>query len=57
VFFPDAKGSGLADLGRFDAFSAVVALAAFIAQLRYQVNVIKLIGACGLAGLLARLLM
>ena len=57
VFFPDAKGSGLTDLGRFDAFSALVALAAFIAQLRYQVNVIKIIGACGLAGLLARLLM
>jgi chromate transporter len=61
VFFPDAKGSGLgpglANVGRFDVFSAVVALAAFIAQFRYQVNVIKIIGACGLAGLLARLLM
>ena len=57
VFFPDAQGSGLANLGRFDVFSAVVALAAFIAQLRYQVNVIKIIGACGLAGLLPTLLM
>ena len=57
VFFPDAQGLGLSNLGRFDVFSAVVALAAFIAQLRYQVNVIKIIGACGLAGLLVKLLM
>ena len=57
VFFPDAQGPGLANVGRFDVFSAVVALAAFVAQFRYQVNVIKIIGACGLAGLLARLLM
>jgi chromate transporter len=57
VFFPDAQGPGLENIGRFDVFSAIVALLAFIAQLRYQVNVIKIIGACGLAGLLARLLM
>jgi chromate transporter len=56
VFFPDAQGPGLANVGRFDMFSAVVALAAFISQLRYQVNVIKIIAACGLAGMLPGLL-
>jgi len=41
--------------GRFEWFSALVGVLAFAALLRYKVGVIPVIGACALAGLLARL--
>jgi chromate transporter len=41
--------------GRFEWFSALVGALAFAALLRYKVGVIPVIGACALAGLLARL--
>jgi len=41
--------------GRFEWFSALVGVLAFIALLRYKVGIIPVIGACALAGLLARL--
>jgi chromate transporter len=40
--------------GRFDSASAVIAVAAAIALLRYKRNVMQVIGACALLGLLAR---
>ncbi len=42
--------------GRFDAISAAIAVAAAIALFRFKRNVIHVIGACALAGLLVRLL-
>ena len=51
VLFPDGSP------GSFDVFSALIAVAAFVALFRYQVGVIKLILACGLAGLIWRLAM
>ena len=48
VFWPE----GLA--GRFDAVSALMALLAAVALVRYQRKVIHVIGACALAGLLLR---
>jgi chromate transporter len=42
--------------GRFDAASAVIALAAALALVRFKVHVIPLIAACGLVGLAVRLL-
>jgi len=42
--------------GRFDVTSAVIALAAFIALLRYKANVIHVIAACAVIGLLVKLL-
>ena len=50
IFFPGGFE------GRFEWFSALVSLAAFIALFRYQAGVIKVIFACGLAGLAFRLL-
>lgn len=41
--------------GRFEWFAALVGLLAFAALLRYKIGVIPVIGACALAGLLARL--
>jgi chromate transporter len=41
--------------GRFEWFSALACVLAFIALLRYKVGIIPVIGACALAGLLARL--
>jgi chromate transporter len=38
--------------GRFEWFSALIGIAAFIALLRYKVGIIPVIGAAGLAGLL-----
>ena len=40
--------------GRFDAVSALIALGAAVALFRFKRNVIHVIGACALAGLLAR---
>ncbi len=40
--------------GRFDAASAVIAVAAAVALFRYKVGVLALLGGCALAGLLAR---
>jgi chromate transporter len=42
--------------GRFDWISAAIGIAAAVALFRYQVGVVRLIGACGLLGLAARLL-
>jgi chromate transporter len=39
----------------FEWFSALVGVLAFIALLRYKVGIIPVIGACALAGLIARL--
>ena len=41
--------------GRFEGVSAAIGVLAFIALLRYKVGIIPVIGACALAGLLARL--
>ncbi len=41
--------------GAFDALSALIALSAAIALFRYQRNVIHVIGACALSGLILRL--
>jgi chromate transporter len=38
----------------FDWFSALIAIAASIALLRYRANVIHLIAACAIAGLLLK---
>jgi chromate transporter len=45
VLWPQGLG------GRFDAVSAVIALAAAVALLRYQRSVMHVIGVCALAGL------
>jgi len=37
--------------GRFDALSAVIAIAAAVALFRFKVGVIPLLGACAAAGL------
>jgi chromate transporter len=42
--------------GRFDVTSAVIALAAFIALLRYKANVTHVIAACAVIGLLVKVL-
>ena len=41
--------------GRFDWLSALIALGAAVALLRYKVNVVRVIAACALAGLALRL--
>ena len=41
--------------GRFDWLSALIALAAAVALLRYKANVMHVIAACALAGLGLRL--
>jgi chromate transporter len=38
--------------GRFEWVSLIIGAAAFVANFRYKVNVIPVIGACGLAGLI-----
>jgi len=40
--------------GRFDAVSALIAVAAAVALMRFKVGVLPLLGACALVGLLAR---
>ncbi len=42
--------------GSFDGLSAVIAIAAFIALFRFKANVIQVIGACAVIGLLVKLL-
>jgi chromate transporter len=42
--------------GRFDGLSALVAVAAAVALMRYKINLLAVLGAAGLAGLLAWLL-
>ena len=49
VLWPRGFGAG------FEWFSALIGLLACAALLRYKVGVIPVIGACALAGLLARL--
>ncbi len=51
VFWPDGME------GRFDWFSVLVSVAAFVALLRYKAGVVSVILACGAAGLIYRLLL
>jgi len=43
--------------GRFDAPSAAIAVAAALALFRYKANVIHVIGACAVLGLVAKTLL
>jgi len=43
--------------GRFDAFSAVIAIAAALALFRFKLGVMPLLGACAAAGLAVTLLL
>ncbi|MBC7943680.1 MAG: chromate transporter [Burkholderiales bacterium] len=50
VLWPQGLG------GAFEWLSAVIGIAALIALFRYKIGIIPVIAACGLIGLLARLL-
>jgi chromate transporter len=53
VLWPMGFGDDLVDaIARFEWFSALIGIAAFIALIRYRIGVIPVIGASGLAGLL-----
>ncbi len=50
VLWPQAS-AGAPFTGRFEWFSLIVGIAAFVALWRYQADIMKVIGACALAGL------
>jgi len=51
VLWPEASPSA-PFTGRFEGFAVVVGLAAFLALWRYKIDIMKVIGACAVAGLI-----
>ncbi|MCX7897687.1 MAG: chromate efflux transporter [Rhodocyclaceae bacterium] len=55
TFWPHARAEAPFS-GPFDAFAALIALGAFVALWKYKVEVVKVIGACALLGLMSLIL-